>query len=172
MARFPELQQLPHLEAPAFQRLEWRFQRVGWALLAILVAVALTGLLGNGPLSKATAAATDGSVRIEFERFLHAHRESKVKIEVRVPTGSSDRIRLALDDAWLDAMTIRQITPLPAAEQPGSGESAFLFDIAGRRAEAPVRITLHFEPETYGPLSATLRIDDSDPIHLRQFVYP
>jgi hypothetical protein len=162
----------PSADDLSFQRLEWRFQRVGWALLAVFVAVALTGLLGNGPLSKATAAATDGSVRVEFERFLHAHRESKVKIAVRVPPGGHDRVRLALDDAWLDAMTIRQIRPLPAAQQPGSGESVFLFDIAGRRDETPVCITLRAEPKACGSLTATLRIGDSSPIHLRQFVYP
>src|SRR3712207_4138009 len=34
-----------------FQRREWAAQRVGWVLLALVIAAALAGLLGRGPLS-------------------------------------------------------------------------------------------------------------------------
>ena len=37
------------------QRLEWAVERVGWAAVALVLVAALAGLLGHGPLSRATA---------------------------------------------------------------------------------------------------------------------
>ena len=36
-------------EDRAYQRREWRFERIGWAVMAALLMAGLIGLLGDGP---------------------------------------------------------------------------------------------------------------------------
>jgi hypothetical protein len=56
---------------PAFQKKEWRVQRIGIALLALLVAAAAAGLTGmGGPLNDAEAGRRGDPVFVEFERVV------------------------------------------------------------------------------------------------------
>jgi hypothetical protein len=51
----------------AFQRREWKIQRVGWGAMALVIIAALLGVFGTGPLSNATLERE--GLRLEYERF-------------------------------------------------------------------------------------------------------
>ena len=48
----------------------WALQRIGWAVMALVVLVGLVGLFGTGPLSRATAGEEEAPLFVEeYERF-------------------------------------------------------------------------------------------------------
>jgi hypothetical protein len=54
-----------------FQRRMWAVQRIGWAVMALVVLAGLLGLFGPGPLSSATAGKEEGPLLVEgYERFV------------------------------------------------------------------------------------------------------
>jgi hypothetical protein len=66
------LQRHGDLEIPEdlpFQRREWVAERVAWAVMALLIAGALLGFFGTGPLSRTTAGDEAGPLWLEYERF-------------------------------------------------------------------------------------------------------
>ncbi len=99
-------------EDMSFQRREWAVQRVGQGLLAVLVGLALTGLLGGeGPANHAVAAAADRSMQVEYERVARQAAPTTVRLQVGGEGGRSCRV----SRAWFDAVDVERITPSPAA---------------------------------------------------------
>jgi hypothetical protein len=164
--------QLPQTADPAFQEGEWRLQRIGWGLLACLVLAAATGLLGGGPLGQETESTTDGAVTVHYDRFLHAYHASRLRIIVWPEAVADGHIRLSLNREFLDAVSVRQITPRPRAEQPGVDECVLVFDDASATGAGPFQMTIEVEPESAGPLEVCMRVNNLAPIRFRQFIYP
>ena len=57
----------------AFQQIEWRIQRIGWLVWAMLLLAALLGLTGSGWLSGAEVTSDDGAVTVKYDRFLQVN---------------------------------------------------------------------------------------------------
>jgi hypothetical protein len=75
-----------------YQRREWRIQRLGWVVMRLVILAALLGLLGNGPLSKASVTATDGSLRLDYHRCWHYR--NPMTLEIHAPGGATDQAAL------------------------------------------------------------------------------
>lgn len=50
--------------------IEWRFQQLGWAVMALIVVLALLGVFSTGPLSWSSTTAADGTVEVQYQRFV------------------------------------------------------------------------------------------------------
>jgi hypothetical protein len=151
----------------AFQRREWRIQRVGWVAIAALLLAALVGLFGNGPLSRASA--TDGPLHVEYERFAHARTLTTLRITLRELKGES--VRLAIDREYLDAMPIELIRPLPIRTVSAGREMLYEFAVAGSEAH----ITLDANPQQAGFAHGSIRIQPPAPsatVRFDQLIYP
>ena len=80
-------------------------------LVALFLALALGGLFGNGPLSRAHADGAAG--RIEYERFVRYGLSTDLVV---TPAGSAHGVnRVEISAAYLEAFRIEHITPEPAA---------------------------------------------------------
>ena len=66
----------------SFQRSEWRIQRAGWIVWSLVIIAGLIGLLGSGPMSHKETAATDGSLKIDYDRYLHYHHPTQLTLSV------------------------------------------------------------------------------------------
>src|SRR5690606_12604880 len=66
-----------------FQHREWRWQRVGRVALGLLVFGACLGLVGGaGPLNRTAAGAADGSLLVEYDRFVRVGAVTTVRLAV------------------------------------------------------------------------------------------
>jgi hypothetical protein len=93
MAPVPRRGDLQIGEDVDFLRRAWRVQRVGWALLVLILLAALLGLTGTGPLSQATAGSEGGPVRVWFDRqYLHKVEVTGVVPEPESVEVSPDRV--------------------------------------------------------------------------------
>src|SRR5215213_620951 len=87
---------------PAFQKREWRLQRIAWVAWAALVIAGLAGLLGTGPLSKREISSSDGRLTVVYDRFVHYHHSTAIEMTLRPENENDDELRLHLSQALLD----------------------------------------------------------------------
>ncbi len=52
----------PVEEDIGFQRKVWRFERIGWYALLLIIVLTLAGVFSKGPLSSKHAVSTDGNL--------------------------------------------------------------------------------------------------------------
>ena len=67
----------------------WAWERAVWAAMAVTVLLALSGILGHGPLSKATI--TDAGLALNYERFQRVTYEAnKIALSDALAAGEPD----------------------------------------------------------------------------------
>ncbi|MFN2595808.1 MAG: hypothetical protein ABR563_01210 [Pyrinomonadaceae bacterium] len=158
-------------EDEGFQRHYWVAQRVGWALLALLLAASVAGLFGPGLIGRAHAADSASRLRVEYERFERKQAESSIRIEIGAGAAQNGEARVWLSREFLDRVQIHQITPEPESVETAGGRVAYVFRVAD--PTQPVGVTFHFEPEFAGRLPGSAGLGDgSSQVNFDQFVYP
>lgn len=151
-----------------FQRRQWRVERVGWAVMVVIIVAALAGVFGAGGLvARATASA--GSTEVQYARF--ARYAAPTAIEVKVAAAANGRpIRLRVSDRYLSAMNVRAITPPPASTAIADREHVFVFERSVSPAAATIRFDL--EPAAMGRHDGWIAIDEAAPVFFTHFIYP
>ena len=149
------------------QTTEWRTQRIGWIVIGVLLVAVACGLFGwGGPLSETRAAAQDGSVRIEYERFVRYESPDSLRVLFRA---SSDRVRVRMDSAYAGKIQIDRISPQPLQEIGEGDAVVYEFSV---KPNAEVTATFHFVPQKYGSLDGWIAVADGPPVQFGHFVYP
>jgi len=147
-----------------FQRLEWRIERIGWIILALVISAALLGLLGNGPLSASVK--TAGTVEVKYDRFLHRNAPCLYRIHLK-PRDADTAIHVNRE--FLDSVKLDQIVPQPSEVELAADGILLHFET---RAPAAGVVTIPFEPQAAGLLHFRIRVGSERPIGLTQIVYP
>jgi hypothetical protein len=161
-ARRPEVD-----EDPAFQQRDWRVQRVGWAVLAMILAAGLAGLFGSGPLSNATVSAGD-ALRVQYERFVR--HGGQTALTVRVASVEPGPLQVTIGREYLAAFHVRQILPAPVRVQAGDSDLVYTFEGPGQ--PGPVELKFFMQPESLGSHAGRLSAGRGATVTLRQFTYP
>lgn len=102
----------PFDEDMAIQRVQWKFERVAWAILGLFVLLSLMGLFAEGPVGRTTATDRSGRMLVEYPRFLR--HGAATRMEVRVTPAGSENFAITLDRDFIRAFTVD-------AEQPAGG---------------------------------------------------
>lgn len=157
----------PIKEDMAFQRATWRAERIGWAILWLVMVLALLGLFSDGPLSTASAVSPAGDLRVTYGRFQRNGAPAEIKLQARPQQGRELVIRLGAE--LLAAFTIESITPNPQSERGHAGGVQLVFSVA---AGEPSTVHLTARPHRVGPVVSEIGIGDGPPARLSQFIYP
>src|SRR3954451_15271805 len=72
----------------------WDLQRPAWGVMAAIVASALLGLFGDGPLSSVTVGEPDGPLRLEYDRFGRSQSETLLRVRLAPGAVREGRARL------------------------------------------------------------------------------
>jgi|GEM_PF-1096719 hypothetical protein len=96
---------------PAFQELAWKLQRFGWWVMLLSVVAAILGYLGPGLMTDSQVGS--GSVRLEYNRFIHYGAVTRLRIHLKPTTHRKDHIDLQLNHQYLDRFQVQQVTPYP-----------------------------------------------------------
>jgi hypothetical protein len=151
-----------------FQRHQLRFERIGWAVMAVLLLAALLGLLGNGPLSSATA--DDGPLEVRYGRLEHKANTTSFSVSVEPDAATGSEVRVWLEAEWATAFVIESIAPEPESVQVEPDRLLYVF--AAQPGEQPVEIVFHVQYERWGWLSGEIGLEGGPAVTLSQFVYP
>lgn len=151
-----------------FQRREWRFERIGWVIVALFVVAGLVGLLGTGPLSWATAGSDQGLVTVEYQRITHHEADDSLELLFAAEAVEDGTISLELNGSWVAGVDIQSISPQPAEERAVPG--GVVFDIAVERP-GQTSVVIGFRAQEYGTLDAAVAVRD-DTASFTQLVLP
>lgn len=169
----PEVRRVGDLEIDQdlrFQKREWVFERIAWAVMALIVLAALLGLFGRGPMSHQTAASPDGAVTVEYDRFLNHKAGTTLRVRVSGDVTVPGTFRLSINPAYLHGVQIHQIAPAPDFVEAGEDRHLFVFRAAdpGR----PTTIVFHLEPDGPASLHGAVSVPGGPPAAFDQLVYP
>jgi hypothetical protein len=156
---------------PSFHRRAWTMQRIGWAVMALILVAAVLGLLGSGPLSEATAD-VPGVMRIEYPRFAQYQTPGRltVHLEPGAITGSS--VSLGIDRRYLDRWKIDSVVPPPRRVHQADERLVYEFEVAG--PERALTLVLYLEPQEVGVMTGRVVLEGEPGASavFRQVVYP
>lgn len=154
----------------SFQRRSWRIQRIGWAVMALVILGALLGLLGPGPLSSTTSGNPDGPLEVEYDRFLRFETDTHLQIHLQPNAQSSDTVHLWLDRHFLEDVQIIEVTPPPDQVEPGPDRLVYHYQKT--EPNTPTAVTIYFEPHAVGRLEGRIGVGEEPGVTFNQFVYP
>jgi hypothetical protein len=152
---------------PAFQAAEWRATRIAWVCFAFLIAAAVLGLFGSGPLSTARAGTLDGRLQVDYGRF--GRFGAPMRLVVHARPDQDGAVEITLNRELVDTFVTQSITPTPErAELTGDGVR-YRFAAAGIEDSIPV--VFDVQASRRGRIHAAIRSPSAE-VRFTQFIYP
>lgn len=148
----------------AFQRREWQAQRVGQALLALVVALGVVGVFGEGLLAPVRAISPDGVLSVTYDRFARRGARTRLRIDLAAPAEGPHSVRISR--GYIEAVEVRQITPAPGEVALTPEGTELVFELEGAGA-----VELDIWPSRAGRLDCDLVLDDRVRVSLWQWVW-
>jgi hypothetical protein len=164
-----ELLELESAQNLAFERTGWRIERAGWVALALLLAAALAGVLGPGPLATRDVRTPDGALAVSYPRFMRMRAESRIRIRLRPPPAAD--VELRLDGTWLAGVRVRGIAPAPTRSEIHGDRWSLVF-ATPREAATALEVSIDVEPRSAGRLEGGFALGDGAELRFHQLVYP
>lgn len=153
-----------------FQRGWWRFERVVWTIMALVLLVALAGSFGRGPLARASAGTRGGPLWVEYERFARFRTPTTLQVHLGADALRGATATVLLRGPVVADLPVQRVTPPPIATAAVPDGHLYTFQLAGRPESVTVRFVL--EPARPGRSRGTVTTDGASAAALSQFVYP
>jgi hypothetical protein len=112
-------------QGTAVLRREWRFERVGRVVLALILSAALAGAFGDGVLATAESRSADGAVTLRYERIVRRNAPSQLEIRLAPARSADSVVVVSLDEQYLAAMDVQRVMPQPVRVRGSSGRVDF-----------------------------------------------
>ncbi|MBF8701564.1 hypothetical protein [Pseudomonas putida] len=157
----------PVEEDMRMQQRVWRFERVGWYALVLVVLLALAGVFGNGPLSDAQVTSEDGRLHVEYQRLSRTGTTDNLRITVRGTAG--EPVMLLLGGTLLREASIETLQPEPQVSR-SHGRSLLLQ--LGTSKEGIATLYLTLRSEHVGTLDGVVSAGPDSTVHFSTFLYP
>lgn len=168
----PEVQRTKSLDIAQdlqFQQRSWAVQRAGWAMMGLLIAAALLGLLGPGPLSKKTVGNKGDLLSLEYQRFGRFQSPEQLKIYLGPEAVRDGQAQVWLNRGYLKNVQVERIVPEPQQVEAGPDRLTYVFKMSP--SNQPTEITFYLQPDHIGPKSGQIGLVDAR-LSFSQFTYP
>jgi hypothetical protein len=152
------------------QERAWRLERFGWAVMAVTVLAALVGLFGPGPLSHSNASSPDGTLQVQYERFVRMGDTLEMQVQVSGPLARRDELRLRVGAGILEAFQVQQLTPEPSESLPTGEDAILVYMLSGQ--DDQVTVTFNLQPQAIGPTASHIEVTGGPIVEFSQFLYP
>ncbi|HZW10508.1 MAG TPA: hypothetical protein VFF69_11455 [Phycisphaerales bacterium] len=157
-------QDLPH------ERLEWKLERVGWVVMALALLAALAGLLGPGPLSRATAGQDGSPLWVQYNRLARYQAPESLQVHIGPGAARGGTIRVWLSREYVRNMELNNIDPEPESVEVGPERSTYTFNLSD--SDQPSILMFRFEANRFGKMPAALGLEGGPQVAFTQFIYP
>ena len=158
-------------ESESFQRRDWRAQRIGWALLALVAVAALLGGFGKGALAGAEQTSAEGTVHVRYDRLVRRHAPARLEFTLAPGLAGSDgRVRLWLDRGYADELEITSIQPEQV--EVSVTPALLMYQFAVADGGRPVLVTFSVQHDRAGMHRASAGVLPRGTVQLGQFVFP
>lgn len=131
----------------------WAWERATWAILAIVILIALTGLLAHGPLSQRTV--TNAGLSLTYERFQRV--TALARLNARISISYGDEASLTLSPPFADNFQIADIEPRPLRSSAGPHGLELVFQSP---AAGELSVVIWAHPRSFGRFDLTAAAAD------------
>lgn len=161
-------------QALAFHRRELRAERIGWAVMLLIVLLALLGLFGSGPLSKHRVQTADGGLQVKYNRFARYLAPTELRLTFSPAAVKDARVHVWLSRAYLQHMEIQKIIPEPDSVQLEGKRLTYTFKVL--QNSQPGEILFELESEAIGRLRGAAGLagpaGKNQEVAFTTFIYP
>lgn len=133
----------------------------------VLVVLATLGAFSDGRLIQKTAVNLDGTLSVEFQRFMRSMSDENFTIRVR--TVAAEPTTLTLGRDYMDNFFIQSLQPQPLTTHVNQHEMVLTW-LASDGKELALWLTA--QPQSTGHLISTIRLKGAEPVTLDQWVLP
>lgn len=151
-----------------FQRKEWRVQRIGWVVIALIALAALLGLTGSGLLARATVG--EGPLQLTYSRFDRLEAPTTLEARIAADAVSGEQVELWIDRSYLEDFQLQTIVPEP--EEVRSDGDGLIYVFGVDEPGQPVTVTFDLRHTTFGPKSGQVGLANEPSLDFSQFVFP
>jgi hypothetical protein len=154
----------------SFQEREWRAQRIGWVVMALIVLAALLGLTGTGVFAGGTAGDETAPLEVEYSRIAELDAPAHLDARIAADAATGEAVKLRLDRSYLDGVEIERITPLPDDVETTADQIVYEFrvDTPG----APIEVSFDLRPSTFGVKQGSIGLTGGLVLDFTQLVLP
>lgn len=157
----------PVNEDMGYQLKVWRFERVGWYVLVLLVILTLLGLFSRGPLSTREVQSGDGRLGVEYEFF---HRNGSVNpLVIHLKGQPNEMLAVEFGGDWMEGFSIETQQPQPL-RSAGSGQGMKLWIQADAQGQASVYLSTR--GDGLGFYHSRIALPGGAVVDFDQFIYP
>lgn len=149
------------------QQRVWRFERLGWYALVIIVLSGMAGLFGNGPLSDAEVTSHDGRLKVEYQRLSRSGTTDSLFITVQGTPGQP--VMLQLEGSLLRQASIETLQPQP---QVSMSHAAALLLQLGTSSDGMATLYLTLRSDHVGLLEGSVSAGSNRAVHFSTFLFP
>ena len=142
----------------------WRFKRVAWSLMGLLIVAALGGFLGPGPYSKRSIAGP-GGLNLQYERV--ARYNAPAHLFLTVPAGKED-LEVSLPADFIKVIELEGIDPEPKEMRLEGDKHTWIFPRKGGGSE----IFIHYRPQAFGVRTIQISVKGAGEFEVKQFFMP
>ncbi|KAA6465111.1 hypothetical protein DYQ86_03930 [Acidobacteria bacterium AB60] len=151
-----------------FQRKWWRFEKIIWPILVLIIVADVVGLFGRGWLAKAKAATPDNALSLDYERIERASTPSIMTLHFGEPAIHNGRIVLHVSDSIVKPLGAQRISPQPALSVVGNNEITYVIPAT----QSPASLQIEMDPSFPGLHPFRVQVEGSTPIDRNIFVVP
>ncbi len=151
------------------QRKSWAVQGVAFVVFGLILIAGLLGLFGRGGFSHREQSNSDGSLSVEYERFLHMESPESLKFRVR-DSGQNGSLKLWISSSYFESVMVQHIIPEPKSVHAEGNR--FVFEFSAPEPKTSMLVKISLKPEKPGALSFLTGVGDHPPLSVNQFVYP
>lgn len=140
-----------------FERSWRRAEQVGRVAMLLVVAAALTGLMGRGPFSHRSSAAADKALAADREPVARYGTDTAVTLHLDMTKFAPGHDwTVHLNHAFVEPMGLQRITPVPLRQMAEGGGLALTFAFEADEPDAMIRLML--KPSGVGLQHLTARV--------------
>jgi hypothetical protein len=154
-------------ENEAFENGWFIASTIALAIMTACVFAALTGVLGGGPLARASLSLPGRPVTVRYERFVRTQTPTRMDIAITGDLGST-AAEVHMDNKFLAARDIKDVLPRPDATRVDDDGITYLFALGPQHKG---QISFWLTPNSTGFGRGTLAINGVGAA-LDQFIYP
>lgn len=148
---------------------EWWLERSGMAMIGIIIASALLGLLGPGALNREVAVSVDGNLAAEHHWIQRNQASAVMLVRVRAPASKENVVRLHISRSFTDHVVMDEIVPQPVRVEMSDNDLVYHFLTSS--AAADHAILFRFRHDEFGWIRYTLSMNQTT-LRLKDFVWP
>ena len=169
MAKLPRNDDLEIEESIEFQRREWRAERIGWAVMGVVILLAVLGFFGGaGPFQMGSARAD--RLEIRFDRFARLQAPARLQVRVQAGTSDADTVAIWIDRDFLESIRLEGVTPEPDGVDAAADRLVFSFSLL--RAGESIDVTYHFTTLSIGLHQGRVGLSSGSSLEISQFTFP